>query len=129
MKILMLAVIIGLSACAGIKKPEPIATRITSTGLGTNETSLHPSWHADYPKKVVGGKDIIIWMYANKISNIDIKTADERKYNHHIKNMTNGLQKITVRTNPVEEQVSLQINVEADNILGTYIIQLTGTDS
>jgi hypothetical protein len=129
MKILMLAIIIGLSACASIKKPGPIDSRLTSIGSGTNGASLHPSWHADYPKKVVGGKDIIIWMYANKISHIDVKTPDERKYDHHIKNMTNGLQKITVKTNPVKKQVSLRINVEADNLLGTYIIQLTGTDS
>jgi uncharacterized FlaG/YvyC family protein len=43
--------------------------------------------------------------------------------------MTNGLKKIIVKTNPVKEKIALQIKVEADGRLGTYLVKVTETDS
>ncbi len=127
--ILVLALAFGLSACAGAIKTEPAETALVAITSGPGEDSPDPSWHADYPKKVVGGGDIIIWMYAHKIGNVDIKDPDERNYDHYIKDMTNGLKKIIVKTTPVKQKVLLKIKVEADGRLGTYIIQVTETDS
>jgi len=127
--ILVLVLVFGLSACTGAKKTEPVETALVAITSDPGEDSPDPSWHADYPKKVVGGGDIIIWMYAHKIGNVDIKDPDARNYDHYIKDMTNGLKKIIVKTKPVKQKVPLKIKVEADGRLGTYLVQVTETDS
>ena len=127
--ILVLVLVFGLSACAGAIKTEPVETPLVAITSDPGEDSPDPSWHADYPKKVVGGGDIVIWMYAHKIDNVDIKDPNQRDYEHYIKDMTNGLKKIIVKTKSVKQKVPLKIKVEADGRLGTYIVQVTETDS
>jgi hypothetical protein len=127
--ILIFAFIFALSACSTAKKTEPAETALVAITSDPGEGSPDPSWHADYPKKVEGGKDIVIWMYANKIDKVEIESPDEQNYDHYIKDMTNGLKKIIVKTNPVKEKIALQIKVEADGRLGTYLVKVTETDS
>ncbi|RUM94611.1 MAG: hypothetical protein DSZ28_02285 [Thiothrix sp.] len=127
--ILVCIIIFGLSACAGTKKAEPVDTVSVVSKPDLSDISPHPSWHADYPKKQVGGRDIVIWMYANNIANVIIKSPDEKSYSHYIADMTNGLKKIIIKTKPVKQKTALQINVEADGQLGTYLIQVTEADS
>ncbi len=129
MRVFILFFIVGLSACTGAKKTEPVDTGLMAINPAPSEIAPDPSWHADYPKKIVGGQKIVIWMYANKIDNVTIKSPDEKKYDHSIRDMTNGLKKIIVKTKAVKQETPLQIKVEADGRLGTYLIQVMEADS
>jgi len=127
--ILIFVFILGLSACTGAKKTESIPAETVAAQSDPREVSPDPSWHADYPKKVVGGEDIIIWMYAYKIGSIKTNSPDEQSFDHYIKDMTNGLKKVVIKTKPVKQQVPLRIEIEADGRTGTFLVQVTKTDS
>jgi len=127
--ILVFAFVLGLNACTTAKKEGPTKTEISATKPDIRQALPHPSWQADFPTTVVGGKNIIIWMYANKISSVDITSPDELDYEHSLRDMTNGLQKIIVKTKTVQQQAALQIKVKADGRSGTYLIQLLNEEA
>ena len=127
--ILVFAFILSLNACTTAKKEDPANTEISATKPDINQVLPHPSWQADFPTTVVGGKNIIIWMYANKISSVDITSPDELDYEYYLRDMTNGLHKIIVKTKAVQQQTALQIKVKADGHSGTYLVQLLSEEA
>ena len=127
--ILVFAFILSLNACTTVKKEIPTNTEISANKPDIRQSLPHPSWQADFPTTAVGGKNIIIWMYANKISSVDITSPNELDYEHYLRDMTNGLHKIIVKTKKVQQQTTLQIKVKADGRSGTYLIQLLNEEA